>query len=85
MKHDFIHLGPKISGVELAFLSVWPLGCSLNYAPWFAGIIEWKSWYKALLIFACQVYTNSYHWCTPEELLANVQCEFCMECTMALV
>ena len=35
-----VHLGPKISGVEIAFLSVWCRGYSLNYTLWCIGAIK---------------------------------------------
>ena len=38
-----IYLGPKISGVELAFLLAWRRGYSLNYALWRTSLIKYKS------------------------------------------
>ena len=36
----FMHLGPKISGVDLAFLSAWRRGNSLNHTLWRTGVIN---------------------------------------------
>ena len=69
-----MHLGQKISGVELAFMSAWRRGCSLVYILWCTGVIKCKSQRTVLLIFAPQVYANLQRWRTPEELL---------ECTLA--
>ena len=40
----FHALGPDIYGVELAFLSVWQLGCSFIYTLWRTGVIKCKYW-----------------------------------------
>ena len=46
-----MHLGPKISGVELAFPSAWRRGYSLNYNLWRTGATKSKSPCSVLLIF----------------------------------
>ena len=40
-KMHSMQLGLKISGMELAFLSAWQCGHSLNYTP-MAKVFEWK-------------------------------------------
>ena len=65
-KVQSMHLGPKISGVELAFLSAWRRG----YTLWRTGAIKWNSQRTVHFIFALQVYANLQAWRTREELLA---------------
>ena len=77
-----MHLGPKISGVKLAFPSAWRRGYCLNYNPWCTGAIKGKSPRTVLLIFAPQVYANLQLWRTPEMLLAYLRREVYKECTL---
>ena len=78
-----MHLGLKISGVEIAFLSAWRRGYSLNYILWCTGVVNANLNQRTiLLIFAPQVYTNCQCRCTPEGLLAYLWCAFYMECTL---
>ena len=53
-----MHLGLKISGVELAFLLTWWHGYSLNNMHRHTGITKCTSLCMVLLIFAPQVYAN---------------------------
>ena len=78
-----MQLGPNISGVELAFLSVWQRGFSLNYKLWRTGAIKCKSGRMIFLILTPQVYVNSQRWRTPELLLAQLWREVYTECTLA--
>ena len=55
----FMHLGPKISDVELASLSGWRGGYSLNYTLWRTGEMQCKSWRTVCLIFAPQQWCRS--------------------------
>ena len=66
-----MHLGPKISGVELVFLSAWKSGYSLHYTIRCTGAKKIIYQHAALLIFAPQVYDNFVCWHTPEELLLH--------------
>ena len=77
-----MHLGPKISGVQLDLLSAWRRGYSLSYILWRAGVKECRSRRTVLLIFALQVYANLQPWRTPEDLLAYLRREFYTECTL---
>jgi len=76
-----MHLGPKISGVELVFLSAWKSGYSLHYTIRCNGAKKFIYQHTALLIFAPQVYDNFVCWRTPEELLPHFLREFYMEYT----
>ena len=78
-----MHLGPKISSVELAFPSAWRRGYCLNYNLWRTGAIKSKSPRTVLLIFAPQVYANLQLWRTHEMLLAYLRREVCTECALA--
>ena len=80
-----MHLGPKIFGVELAFLSVWWREYSLNYALWRIGVIKCKSKCTVLLIFQSQMYTNLRRWRIHDELLAHFRREVYMECTLVYI
>ena len=64
-----MRLGPKISGVELAFLSAWRRRHSLNYTLWCTGVVKCKSQRTVLLIFVPQVYANLQSLRTSEEEL----------------
>ena len=77
-----MHLGPKISGVGLAFPSAWRRGYYLIYNVWRTGAIKSKSPRTVLLIFAPQVYANLHLWRTPGMLLAYLWREFYTECTL---
>ena len=77
-----MHLGPKISGVELAFPSPWRRGYCLNYNLWRTGAIKSRSPRTVRLIFAPQVYANLQLWRTPEMLLAYLRREVYTECTL---
>ena len=79
-----MYLGPKISGVELAFSSAWWRGYCLNYNIWRMGAIKSKSPRTVLLIFVPQVYANLQLWRAPEMLLAYLRREVYTECTLAL-
>ena len=61
-----MQLGPKISGVESAFLSMWRCGYSFNCSLWRTSVIKYKSPRMALLIFAPQVNPNVKCWRTPD-------------------
>ena len=65
-----MHVGSKISGMGLSFLSAWRRRYSLNYTLWRTGIINCKSLRRILLISASQAYASLQRWRTPEELLA---------------
>ena len=78
-----MHLGPKISGVELAFPSAWRRGYSLKYNLWRMGATKSRSPHTVLLIFAPKVYANLHLWRTPETLLAYLRREVYTECTLA--
>ena len=80
-KGTCMHLRPKISGVEFAFLSMWRIGCSLNYTFRRTGGLQCIYRHTVLLIFPLQVYDNLLCWRTPEELLAHFLHEFYMEYT----
>ena len=71
-----MHLGLKISGVELAFfeLGLYSLAYWRN---------KCKSRRAVLVIFTPQVYANCQRWRTLEELLAYLQREVYTECTLA--
>jgi len=71
-----MHLGPKISGVELVFLSAWKSGYSLHYTIRCNGAKKFIYQHTALLIFAPQVYDNFVCWRAPEELLPHFLREF---------
>ena len=78
-----MNLGLKISGVELACLSGWWRGYSLNYTLWRTGVIKSKCRRSISLIFAPQVYPKFQRRRTPEEQLAYLGCEFYTECALA--
>ena len=77
-----MHLSPKISGVELPFLSAWWRGYNLNYALWHTGVIQCQFRLTILSIFAPEAYANLQRWRTLEELLAYLRREVYMECTL---
>ena len=76
--HDFdqwpkvhsMHLGLKISGVDLPFLSTCRCGYSLNHTLCRTGVINCMSRRTFLLIFTPQMYASPQPWRIPEELLA---------------
>jgi len=84
-KVHFMHLGPKITGVEFTFLLAWRRGYSLNYTLRRAGVIKCKSWRTVLLIFTPQMYANVQYWRTPEDPLSYIRREFYMKCTLGCV
>ena len=53
-----MHLDPKISGMDLAFLSACRRGYSLNHTLWGTGVINCKSRRMVLLIFKPQMYAS---------------------------
>ena len=77
-----MHLRPKISGIELAFLLARWRGYSLSYTLWHTGVIKCKSRRTALLNFKHQVSAKPQSWRTPEVLLAYLRREFYTECTL---
>ena len=77
-----MHVGPKISGVESAFLVAWRRGCSFSYTLWRTSVIKCKSRRKAPLIFAPHVHANLRCWRTADELLAYLWREFYTVCTL---
>ena len=77
-----MHLGSKISGMELGLPSAWRCGYSLNHALRLTAVIKCKSRHAVLLRVATQVYANLQRWRTAEVLLEYLQREFYAECTL---
>ena len=69
-----MRLGPKISGVQLAFLSAWRRGGVDTL--WHTGVKKSTSLRTVLLISALHEYANLLRWRTLEELLAYLRREF---------
>ena len=78
-KVHLMHLGPKISGVELIFLLAWRRGNRICYAPWRTDVVKCESLCTVLSIFASQVYASLQRWVPFEELLPFLRREFYTE------
>ena len=80
-KVHFMLLGPKTSSLGLAFLSAWCCGYKLECSLFHTVVVRCRSWSIVFL----PTYARVECWGTPEELLAYIQCELHMECTLMIL